>query len=358
MLSYLEAWSTMDAEATVAFVLPDHKFSKLDITYKNIKIVYLWDNIPVKNYIIQNVLMGYYIMRFVKNLKSGDNVYIYGDGYILSKITQRKDINVYLEKTEHPEVSNPGHWPFKVSVKTYLSRCKQLKGLFVISNPLKDYFIINGVDRNKIHIVNMTVNPIRFEGIIKQDTGVRYIAYCGKATNNKDGVDRLIKSFSLLSPKHPDLFLYIIGTPPKRNISGNNAELAEKLGVGDKVIFKGVVPYSEMPQVLTNATILALNRPDNLQARYGFPTKLGEYLLTGNPVVVTSVGDIPRFITDKVNGMVSNPNSIEEFAERIEWLLCHPSEAKEIGEKGKLTALSKFNNLMEAKKIVDAMYKG
>ena len=234
--------------------------------------------------------------------------------------------------------------------------CQQLKGLFVISNPLKEYFIKNGVDKNKIHVVNMTVDPTRFENVEKQEAGIQYIAYCGKATNNKDGVDRLIESFSMISPKYPNLYLYIIGTPPKRNISGNNAELAEKLGVGEKVKFVGIVPYTEMPQILKNATILALNRPDNLQAKHGFPTKLGEYLLTGNPVVVTSVGDIPRFIKDKVNGMVANPNSNEEFADKMEWLLCHPSEAKKIGEKGKSTALECFSNYTEAKKIVDAIF--
>ena len=262
-----------------------------------------------------------------------------------------------MEKTEHPEASNPGHWPYKVSVNKYLLLCQQLKGLFVISNPLKEYFIKNGVDKNKIHVVNMTVDPTRFENVEKQEAGIQYIAYCGKATNNKDGVDRLIESFSMISPKYPNLYLYIIGIPPKHNISGNNAELAEKLGVGEKVRFVGIVPYSEMPQMLKNATILALNRPDNLQAKHGFPTKLGEYLLSGNPVVVTSVGDIPRFIKDKVNGMVANPNSNKEFADKMEWLLCHPIEAKEIGEKGKSTALECFSNYTEAKKIVDAIFK-
>ena len=61
-----------------------------------------------------------------------------------------------------------------------------------------------------------------------------------------------------------------------------NLELIENLGVKNSVIFTGIVSAAEIPQILKNATVLALDRPDSLQAQCGFPTKLGEYLLTEN----------------------------------------------------------------------------
>lgn len=356
MLSYLKAWSKMEVEVTVVFVLPDRNFSRLEVSYDNIKIQYLWDLVPINSYIIQNVFLFYYVKHLRKQLKSGDKVYIYRDGYILSKLIKRKDINVYLEKTEHPEVSNPGHWPFKVSVKKYLDCCSQLKGLFVISTPLKEYFSSNGLEGEKIHIVNMTVDGSRFEGLNKQEVGKRYIAYCGKATNNKDGVDKLIKAFSMISHKYSNLYLYIIGKAPNRKEPGNNEELANNLGVGDKVVFTGVVPYADMPQLLKDATILALNRPDNLQAKYGFPTKLGEYLSTGNPVVVTSVGDIPLFIENKKNGMLASADNDRDFADKMEWLLNHPNESVKIGKEGQMLAINAFNNITEASKIINVIF--
>ena len=356
LLSYLRAWSMMDVEVTVVFVLPDRKFSRLDVFYNNIRIKYLWDRIPIKSYIIHNILFPYYINCLKNNLRIGDNVYVYGDGYILSKIIKRKDINVYLEKTEHPEVSNPGHWPYKVSVNAYLSLCCKLKGLFVISTSLKYYFSSMGVDQKKIHIVNMTVDDSRFKSISKQKVDRQYIAYCGKATNNKDGVDKLIKSFSMISHKFPTLYLFIIGKAPNKQEPNNNEVLAKRLGIGDKVVFTGVIPYADMPQLLLNASILALNRPNNMQAKYGFPTKLGEYLLTGNPVVVTSVGDIPLFIKDKENGMLASPADDSDFAEKMEWLLEHPYEAAVIGKNGKELALKAFNNKTESCKIVNVLF--
>ena len=50
--------------------------------------------------------------------------------------------------------------------------------------------------------------------------------------------------------------------------------------------FTGRTSPEVMPQILTDASILALARPNNVQSQNGFPTKLGEYLATGNPVAI------------------------------------------------------------------------
>ena len=129
------------------------------------------------------------------------------------------------------------------------------------------------------------------------------------------------------------------------------------LGIKDRVVFKGLIPHDDMPQLLTDAVMLALSRPNNKQAKYGFPTKLGEYLLTGNPVVVTNVGDIPLFIKDRENGMVAEPDDVCGFAERIEWLLEHEEDAISIGKRGRDLALSNFNCMIEAVKIPNYILK-
>ena len=107
--------------------------------------------------------------------------------------------------------------------------------------------------------------------------------------------------------------------------------------------------------MLKNATILALDRPNNLQAKYGFPTKLGEYLQTGNPVVITRVGDIPIFFKDGESALIAEPENPESFAEKLCWAIEHPVEAREIGIKGKHVADIHFNSLLETKKIINVI---
>lgn len=356
MLSYLDVWGQLDVEVTVVFLLPNRNFSKLVLPYKNIKVVHVWEKMPLHSYCLNNLLYFWYVRSFLKMLVPGDNVYIYGQAYLLNKLVKKKEVSVFLEKTEHPEVSNPGHWPYKSTVKQFVDNSRKVKGLFVISKSLKNYFVENGVSEDKVNIVNMMVDPLRFSKVRKSDECVKYVAYCGNVSNRKDGVDLLIKSFAKVSPKYPNLYLYIIGKKPQSPKENSNYLLAEKLGISEKVVFTGIVSYSEMPQMLKDATILALNRPNNKQAQYGFPTKLGEYLLTGNPVVITSVGDIPNYIKDGYSGMLSMPDDINDFAKKMEWLLEHPLESIRIGENGRKVALENFNNNVEAKKIIDHIF--
>lgn len=126
-----------------------------------------------------------------------------------------------------------------------------------------------------------------------------------------------------------------------------------ELDIKDSINFTGVVPAKQMPQVLKNATVLALDRPDSLQAQCGFPTKLGEYLLTENPVVVTKVGDIPLFLKDGETALLAEERNPQEFASKLIWALEHNEEAAKIGKAGALVALRQFNYLSETKKIVD-----
>ena len=78
----------------------------------------------------------------------------------------------------------------------YLNACTKVEKLFVISRNLKTYFSSIGVASEKIEIINMTVDRSRFYGLVKNPEE-RYIAYCGKATNNKDGVNILPLNTSL-----------------------------------------------------------------------------------------------------------------------------------------------------------------
>ena len=198
----------------------------------------------------------------------------------------------------------------------------------------------------------MVADPARFNNLVKQQTEP-YIAYCGTATNTKDGVDELIKAFAKTVARHPEYKLYIIGSTPSKKQRFDNYELVRELGIDKNVKFTGVVPSSAIPQMLKNASILALDRPNNLQAKYGFPTKLGEYLLTANPVVITSVGDIPLFLKDNESALIAKPQDAKCFSDKLSWAIDHPQEASAIGLKGKQVCEEHFNSMIETKKIID-----
>ena len=351
IMAYVKALSELGVKTRVVFFFPDKDFSKVDRVFERVEFEYLWDKHYINIPRLKVLSLRLYMRQFAKRLQPGDKVLVYGFPDLVTKLSNNSSVSVYSERTEHPEASFVC-FVNKIAISEYIEACRKIAGVIVISQGLKNYFIEQGVSPKQVHLVNMIVDTSRFEKLDKKPTE-NHIAYCGTASNNKDGVDELIKAFAVLSTKHPDYKLYIIGNTPYKNQRFGNLELVKSLGIKDSVVFTGMVSRNEIPQLLKNAKILALDRPDNIQAKYGFPTKLGEYLLTGNPVVVTKVGEIPLFLKDGESALIADPGNAQNFADKMCWAIENPDRAKVIGENGKMVAEQSFNYLTETKKLVN-----
>lgn len=348
VLSFLRGFSEIGFETEVVFLSPDDKKSKVHASFPHVSFKYMWEGLPFSNRFFNKIVEEYNGWKFARSLNPGDIVFLTNFGNVFFKVLNVKGVKILHEKTEHPDV-----YSFKgFNLKRYKQNVIKVDGMFVISTALKEYFASLGLPEEKIQIVNMTVDSNRFVGLVKQSSE-KYIAYCGNASNKKDGVDDLIKAFHLVHAKHPEIKLYIIGQPLDKEDTSGNKKLIECLGLNDAVVFTGIVSSDKLPQILKNASVLLLDRPDSLQAQCGFPTKLGEYLLTENPIVVTKVGDIPLFLKDGQSALLAEERNAEDFSSKIIWALENPEESARIGKAGAMVALKEFNYLTEAKKIIE-----
>lgn len=163
--------------------------------------------------------------------------------------------------------------------------------------------------------------------------GVR-IGYCGTPTR-KDGAEDLIRAFALACETNSAIELLIIGgRAGDAELLDGLRHLAEDLSVADRIIFTGLVPFQHVPALLRSCDILALARPAGVFAEAGFPTKLGEYMACRKPVVLTKVGDLPRYLTHRKNAILAEPDNPEDFARQILWLIDHPEDADQIAAAG------------------------
>lgn len=355
-LSYIKAFSELHIKTHVIFFRPNEQFDEIKDEYKNITITNYWKHIYFKNkYFKYFSLLIYYIL-FICRLKKGDCVYCYGNAEIWSQIIKwRKGVKLYVEYTEHPEVTGIGGHFLTPSLNDFYKLIKRVDGLFVITTALRELFASKGVPQQKIHIANITVDTERFRNIVKTENIEPYIAYCGTVSNNKDGVDMLIKSFAQVVNRYPQIKLYIIGPVQKECDANENLRLIKDLNLSNSVILKGTVPFKEMPQILKDAKVLVLCRPDNLQAKHGFATKIGEYLMTENPVVLTAVGDFPLFFKNEENALLAEPDKPIAFAEKILWALDNEKKAIQIGKNGARLSEKEFSYLNVVKKLCKVM---
>lgn len=354
-MGWLKSFDALGVKATVVNIRPNDEFCRMPEVYDNLKIVNLWDNpfCRVKNRQLRYIIHQFNVWRFCRKVKAGDTVWVYDLPEAVTKLAGKKGVRIFNEVTEHPEIGADSARA-KAAAKKRVEAIKKIDGLFVISTQLKQAYVDRGVDADKIHIINMTVDADRFMGLVKQGDE-RSIVFCGNGSNNKDGVDQLIKAFAIVHNQHPEFVLKIVGPAPQRGDSSGNVELVEQLGLVECVEFCGRKTPEEVPQLLKNATILALDRPDSLQAQNGFPTKLGEYLLTENPVCVTNVGDIPMFLKDGNSALIAEHDNIEDFSSKLLWAIEHPERASEIGKRGAEVARTHFNMMTEAKKMLKFM---
>lgn len=306
--------------------------------------------------IINLLLLACRLIRLIPRVEK-DCILLVTDNYFLTVLLgvycRVKRIKIVLEVNEYPFILMSQSKLKKILAPLFINTAyKFLDGIIVISKPLMDFYSKKAGKNCKLIEIPMTVDATRFDNIENNTVSKygNYIAYCGNMGGNKDGLANLIEAFSIVEKRGYPLKLLLIG-------GATNQEDYEKLQVlnvklGNKnVIFYGKANRDEMPLLLKEAKILALARPSSLQASGGFPTKLGEYLATGNPVVITAVGDIPRYLHNGDNAFVVEPDDNSSFADALCYVWDHYEQAREIGKKGKLLTTTVFNGNYQATRI-------
>lgn len=260
-----------------------------------------------------------WLFFLVGKLSPKDVLIIYGEtpltylyGYI------RKRTNFLIEKTEYPLhtiIKNLPTITYNRSVRN-LNSYHKAAGLITCSTALKNYFLEYN---SEIFISPLIVDMMEFAdtpATNKPPIEDKYIAYCGSLNNNKDGVPILIRSFERFHAIHSDVKLVIIGPGSKQSVE-QLILLIKDCGLSDFVMLPGPLPHDELSGWLKHAVMLALARPNNKQAEGGMPSKVGEYLATGVPCVVTNVGDLHLYMQDGRDCYMAEPDSVDSFYEKM-----------------------------------------
>jgi glycosyltransferase involved in cell wall biosynthesis len=122
-------------------------------------------------------------------------------------------------------------------------------------------------------------------------------------------------------------------------------------GLKDRVVFKGQLSKKELDELRNSCTLAIVNKPSNWQNDYNFPTKLGELMIAGIPVIASSTGEMGKYLKDNETAFIVPANDIDAIAEKILFIVNNPDIATIIGQNGKNFALEKFNFLNYSDKL-------
>lgn len=220
-------------------------------------------------------------------------------------------------------------------------RLKLFDDIIVISDYLLQFYS-ERFSLKHIYQIPILVDMERFTS--KLFTGInkdRIITYVGFMGGNKDGLLNLIDSMAIVKDHVPNSKLVLVGSAPNSEFNKLKNRVTE-LGLQNRIDFVGQLSMDKIPDYLCKADLLVLARPNNSQAQAGFPTKLGEYLASSKPVVITKTGEIPKYLEDCKTAYLTEPDDINDFARKVIFAL-NDKNSSQIGKNGFNVANENFN---------------
>lgn len=277
----------------------------------------------------------------------GDNPFIVNFFYWLyAKLTGKRFIG---DRSELPTLDERNS---KIKMLLYGLKQKMFDGMIIMTKQLMQFYSMYSNKSDFLFFLPMTIDPSRFEGLEKTEQEHSYIAVVF-GTHNRDGLLESLKSFDLYCMKGGCYDIHIIGD---YNNMPNKDELNQYIASSayrNRIHILGRQPNDKVPNILYNASVL-LTTP-NFYVSGGFPTKLGEYMLSGVPIVATKAGEMLDYIEPDVDMLLSAPGDIECISNNILTIERNPVLAKTLSVNAKNKALNVFcanSYLADLKKFI------
>lgn len=128
---------------------------------------------------------------------------------------------------------------------------------------------------------------------------------------------------------------------------------AEQLGVADRVVFTGAVPYDRVPEYIAAADVAVATFADTPQVRCKSPLKVVEYLAAGKAIVASRVGEVARMLEGGCGELVA-PGDAGAIVSACEKLLDSPELRTEMGRRARRRAEQKYNWSVTAEHLLQA----
>jgi glycosyltransferase involved in cell wall biosynthesis len=254
----------------------------------------------------------------------------------------------FFNKADFPGLYGKMKWFSFIFTFNHLNKLSD--GLIVFSHFLKSKYLDKGIQEEKIFV---QPNLTDFEFWNNTDSEEKYTLGYSGTPGEKDGVIYLFKAISILKQQIPVSLIVIGDTPFGRSMIPWLQKICVDLDIKDQVHFTGLVEYERVKDYLSQCSITAITRPNNIQTRAGFPTKLGEYMALGKPVLATDFGEIRTYFTDKEEIILAETADPECIADKINWMLQNRGKVNEIALNGYKKAFKLLEYKTAMVRIID-----
>lgn len=314
--------------------------------------------------------------RFIKERKSDSVIYLYPTTKIIHdfiyliyfKLIQKnsffcdvnelRSTNLYT-KTPPANDLKKVFFYFKFPCLLLIYKVNEVQtffydGVIVISTSLEKYLLRYTKKIIRIPILCEISNTINFKQLPYDISEPFKICFSGTISTRKEGFNLLFEAMQEVNQKkNVELHMYgFISEGDNKEIN----QLIEKHNLHGKVFYHGLFNPDDLPLEFLKYNLLILPRPSNKQNKYGFSTKLSEYMVSGIPSLVTDVGDNGLFIKDCYNGYIISPGSKAEMTAKINDIIDNYNNDNSIVSNAYLTAQREFDYKLYTQKLINFFF--
>ncbi len=173
------------------------------------------------------------------------------------------------------------------------------------------------------------------------------ILFVGRLTTEK-GIDVVLRALARLDPALDTTFDIVGGGDQRRNLE----QLAEQLGVSDRVTFHGHASEEELRALYTRASVFAIASIAELQS-----IATMEAMASGLPVVAADAVALPHLVHDGENGYLFEPGNVDQLTARLTDVLTADPDERRRMQHASLDGV-KVHDIGRTLDTFEALYRG
>lgn len=312
------------------------EFNKLGVAPKDFGAGHLY-NLPV------TIAVVFRLVRFIKD-NSIDIVFTSGaHNHIYAALARRLTAFAIVTYVMNHYQSNIKDNPLIVRLALWLGADYYLAASSSCLEPLKK--LISSAAPKQVVYHGVDIDFIQQESnsaLIRQNLGLnnknKLISVIGRLQNWK-GQDIFLRAAGLMAKKHPEAHFCLIGGAlfgMDEDYPKQLRNLINELGLTDQCHLVGHQENARDWILSSDIVVHASKTPEP-----GALTVI-EAMCLGKPVVATSCGAPSELIEDGLTGILCQPDSARDLAEKILKLLDNENLANNIGKAAKPAALKRF----------------
>lgn len=199
---------------------------------------------------------------------------------------------------------------------------KRADAVTTICEGLRRDIVARGIPADKITVIPNAVDIDKFAvgGVADQDLktklglqGARLIGFIG-SFYAYEGLDILLRAAPALTAERPDLRILLVGGGPE---DARLRQMANDLGIADKVVFTGRVPHEQVQMYYDLLDVLVYPRLSMRLTDLVTPLKPLEAMAQGRVLAASDVGGHLELIVDGKTGVLFKADDPQALADKV-----------------------------------------